>query len=89
MFLFFALKELLSNARDVEKTTAAMSALAAQMVDEYGAGKQGNLFIGAGSPRRGMTGEAFLLSARGGGGAGHSPPRRQRPVLVQTGGRGR
>lgn len=75
LYTYFLLQELLSNARDVEKTVA-LSSLAAQMVDDYGA--DGNNFIGASSPKRGLTGEAYLLSVNPGRGG-------RKAVPMQTG----
>ena len=84
----------MSNARDVEDT-ATLSNLAAQMVEEYGGGdwhnnspiRQSN-FIGSGSPKRGLTGEAYLLSVQAGGGSGRGIGRAtssgRKAVSVQT-----
>ena len=60
-----------------------MSNHAARMVADYTAGNQ-NSFIGAGSPTRGLTGEAYLLSIHAGGGSGSgNSPKKRRPMRGQ------
>lgn len=70
--------------------TAALANLAAQMVEDYGDGDWKNSgtnnnsnFIGLGSPKRGITGEAYLMSVQAGGDRGAMSSGRK-PVPVQT-----
>jgi len=69
--------ELLSNARDVERTTATLSEHAARAVSEFDAGIE-NSFIDAGSPKRGLTGEAYLMSVQS------DKIAQRKPILMQT-----
>lgn len=55
---------------------ATISGQVAQMVDDYVVGSPNN-FIGAGSPKRGLTGEAYLMSIQ-------SVGNQRKPVPMQT-----
>ena len=61
---FCLLKELLANASDVEKTVAVSHK---KIIDLEGKTESGdhrceNMFIGSCSPKRGLSGEAYLAS---------------------------
>lgn len=55
--------ELLSNARDVESSASLNHA--GRMLDEFGFGDP-NSFIGRSSPKRGLTGEMYIMSLQKG-----------------------
>lgn len=61
----------------MERTTAALSEHAMNMVNEFDTGLE-NRFIDVGSPKRGLTGEAYLVSVQS------DKIAQRRPILMQA-----